>query len=107
MHSLGTGAIQLDDDNGPIGYSSGFTATSFFLPIVVPLAAIYLSTVTFPKQVAISSHLSIRVKKAPKPVLVNRRPADRRPLLFHGTCCASSLLLSGQSRANHRGVIKL
>ena len=42
MHFIGNRAIQLDNPNGQIGYSSGFTAISFFLPIVVLLVAFYL-----------------------------------------------------------------
>jgi NO-binding membrane sensor protein with MHYT domain len=49
MHFIGNRAVQLDNDNGQIGYSSGFTAISFFLPIIVLLAAFYLLAVTSSK----------------------------------------------------------
>lgn len=46
MHFIGNRAVQVDHGNGQIGYSSTFTAISFFLPIVVLLAAFYLLAVT-------------------------------------------------------------
>jgi NO-binding membrane sensor protein with MHYT domain len=49
MHFIGNRAVQLDSDNGQIGYSPGFTAISFFLPIIVLLAAFYLLAVTSSK----------------------------------------------------------
>ena len=49
MHFIGNRAIQIDNGNGQIGYSSGFTAISFFLPIGVLLAAFYLLAVTSSK----------------------------------------------------------
>jgi NO-binding membrane sensor protein with MHYT domain len=46
MYFIGNRAIELQNGNGQIGYSSGYTAISFFpLPIVV-LAAFHLLAVT-------------------------------------------------------------
>ena len=49
MHFIGNRAIQINHGNGQIGYNSGFTAISFFLPIGVLLAAFYLLAVTSSK----------------------------------------------------------
>jgi NO-binding membrane sensor protein with MHYT domain len=46
MYFIGNRAVELQNGNAQIGYSSGYTAISFFLPIVVLLAAFYLLAVT-------------------------------------------------------------
>lgn len=56
MHFIGNRAIQLEGDTmGQIVYSSGFTAASFFLPIIVLTAAFYvLGAVDKPSSVYIA-----------------------------------------------------
>jgi len=47
MYFIGNRAIELQNGNGQIGYSSGYTAISFFFPFpIVVLAAFYLLAVT-------------------------------------------------------------
>jgi NO-binding membrane sensor protein with MHYT domain len=46
MHFIGNRAIDLHGGNGQIAYSSGYTAASFFLPIIVLFGAFYLLATT-------------------------------------------------------------
>ncbi len=46
MHYIGNRAIEMESSNGAIVYDSGYTAISFFLPIVFLLPAFYILAIT-------------------------------------------------------------